>query len=112
MTRNWILGALLAAGLLIPAAALAHEGHAHTFRGTVSAINGPTLEVKSTDGETTLVFTLDEKTMIQRGREKVDRTAIKGGERVVVSALEVPAGKTMTAQKVQLAAPAPATASR
>jgi hypothetical protein len=104
--RKILAFVMTAVALLVPAIAQAHEGHAHTFRGTISAINGPTLEMKTTDGKT-LVFTLDAKTAIQRGRTRVDVKAIKGGERVVVSALEVPAGKTMTAQTVQLAAPAP-----
>ena len=104
-----ILAAVITAvALLVPAIVQAHEGHGHTYRGTISAINAPTLELKTTDGKA-LVFAIDEKTRILRGKVRVDIKAIRGGERAVVSALEVPAGKTMTAQRIELAAPAPTT---
>jgi hypothetical protein len=45
----------------------------------------------------------------QRALTKVDAKELKAGERIVVSALPVAAGKVMTAINVQLRVPAPAT---
>jgi hypothetical protein len=78
--------------------------------GTLSSVQETQFEVKTTDGKM-LVFQVNPKTVYQRGKAKVAGTELKVGERVVVSALQVPAGKTMTAQVVQLAV-APAAASK
>lgn len=93
--------------LSLSVTAFAHEGHPHRFMGTLSAVTGSQLEVKTTDGKT-LVFALDGKSVVQQGRAKAEVKDLKVGERIVVSALEVPAGKTMTAINVQLRVPAPA----
>jgi len=95
--------------LLLSVAAVAHEGHPHRFLGTLSAVQGSQIEVKTTDGKT-VVFTLDQKTVIQQGRAKADVKELKLGERIVVSALPVAAGKVMTAINVQLRVPVPAPA--
>lgn len=108
MNRMWIAGIALVVALASPAALLAHEGHPHRFLGTVSAVHDGQVEVKTADGKTA-VFTLDAKTVVQQGRVKADAKELKIGERVVVSALPVPAGKVMTAINIQLRAPAPAT---
>lgn len=103
MTNMRIAVAALACVLIVPAAVPAHEGHAHKFMGTLSSVQEAQFEVKTTDGKM-LVFQVDAKTVYQRGKAKVVGKDLKVGERVVVSALQVPAGKTMTAQLVQLAA--------
>ena len=114
MNQRWIVSLALVVALVVPSFALAHEGHPHQTMGAVSAVTATQLDVKATDGKT-VVFTLDAKTVYQRGKTKIDAAQLaaqlKVGARVVVSALEVAAGKTMTAQTVQLAVPA-ATASR
>jgi hypothetical protein len=97
--------------LLLSVAAVAHEGHPHRFLGTLSAVQASQIEVKTTDGKT-VVFTLDQKTVIQQGRAKADVKELKLGERIVVSALPVAAGKVMTAINVQLRALAPAPATK
>jgi hypothetical protein len=104
MTKTWICGSILAVALVMPAITVAHQGHPHQFMGTISSFNDTELQVRTTDGKT-VVFTLGAKTVYQRAKVKVDAKSLKAGERVVVSALEVPAGKVMTAQTVQLAAP-------
>lgn len=89
---------------------LAHPGHEHTIMGTVSMVHQNHLEVKATDGKTSLI-TMDEKTRILRGTAKVKADSIKASERVVVTAVETKdkAGKTiMLAKEVRLAAPVPA----
>ncbi len=101
MPNRWILSAALLAAVILPFKAAAHEGHAHKFMGTVSVVEDAQLELKTTEGKTVL-FLLDAKTTYQRGKTKVDGKDIKVGERIVVSALEAPAGKTMTAQTIQL----------
>jgi hypothetical protein len=111
MSKNWIVAVAAAFALLLPIAALAHEGHPHRFLGTVSAVHDGQLEVKLTDGKT-VVFALDAKSVVQQGRVKVDPKELKAGERIVVSALPVPAGKVMTAINVQLRVPAPAAATK
>ncbi|OFW13281.1 MAG: hypothetical protein A3H29_11690 [Acidobacteria bacterium RIFCSPLOWO2_02_FULL_67_21] len=100
---RWILAAALLAAVILPFKAAAHEDHAHKFMGTVSVVEEAQLELKTTDGKTVL-FLLDAKTTFQRGKAKVDGKDLKVGERIVVSALEVTTGKTMTAQIVQLPA--------
>ena len=102
MTKMWIAAVAIVGALVDPSLTAAHEGHAHKFMGTVSAVQQAQLEVKTTEGKM-VVFLLDAKTTYQRGKTKVDGKELKIGERVVVSALQVPAGKTMTAQTVQLA---------
>jgi len=111
MDRIWIAGIALIAALTLSPVASAHEGHPHRFLGTVSAVHDGQLEVKTTDGKT-VVFMLDAKSVLQQGRVKVDAKELKTGERVVVSALPVAAGKVMTAINVQLRVPAPAPATK
>lgn len=101
MHKGWILAAAVLTAIVLPFPAGAHEGHAHKFMGTVSVVDDAQLELKMTDGKTVL-FVLDAKTTYQRGKTKVDGKDVKVGERIVVSALEVPTGKTMTAQTIQL----------
>ena len=111
MNRIWIAGVALVVACAFPSVMLAHEGHPHRFLGTVSAVHDGQLEVKTTDGKT-VVFALDAKTVVQQGRAKAGANEIKAGERVVVSALPVPAGKVMAAINVQLRVAAATTAAR
>jgi hypothetical protein len=113
MTRRFTLVAALVAALAVPGFALAHEGHAHKVMGTVTTLHENHLEVKATDGKTSMI-TLNEKTKVLRGTAKATVDEIKPGERVVVTATQIKGkdGKvTMIATEVRLSA-APATASR
>ena len=105
MTRLVSILALTLA--LSPAASvLAHEGHEHKMMGTVSAIHESHLELKATDGKTSMV-TMNEKTRVLRGSVKLSADAVKVGERVVVTAIETKGtdGKAlMVASEVRLAA--------
>src|SRR5688572_31410969 len=100
MSKKWIAGLGLVALLVLPVAALAHEGHAHKYMGTVTTVSATHLEVKTTDGKTVRVV-LNAKTAVARGKQKADLAALKAGERVVV---EVPNEKDMVASKVTLPA--------
>jgi hypothetical protein len=101
-----MVGAALAAVLLIPVAARAHEGHTHKVMGTVTSVEGGHVMVKTTDGKTVMVM-LDGKTTVTRGKTKLTASAVKVGERVVVEGTE--AKSMVTAKTVKLgevAAPA------
>ena len=101
MNKKWILGAALVASLAIPAYARAHEGHAHKVMGTIVMRHENHLEVRTKDGKT-VTITMNEKTSVLRGKQKLDREALKAGERVVV---DVGNGKApMTAREVKLGA--------
>ncbi len=109
MTKQSIVAAAALIALLVPVAALAHEGHPHRFMGTVSAVQDEQLEVKLTDGEV-VTFTLNAETIYRQGKTKVVGKLPQAGERVVVSAMPVEEGKVMVAETVQL--PVPTTAAR
>jgi hypothetical protein len=108
MTYKWIFGAILAAALVMPAAARAHEGHAHKVMGTVSAVTANSFEMKTPEGKV-ITVALNEKTKFARGKQKVDAATVKVGERVVV---EVASEKAMIATSVTMAAPTPVVAKK
>jgi hypothetical protein len=87
MQKKWIVAMVLAATLVLPVVARAHEGHTHKALGTVSSIDGQHVVVKTTDGKTVTVM-LDKETTITRGKEKLDSAALKVGERVSVDYME------------------------
>jgi hypothetical protein len=87
MSKQWTIGAILAAALLIPTVAPAHEGHAHKVMGTVSSVDGNNLMVKTTDGKTVMVM-LDGKTKLTKGKTKIDVAAVKAGDRIVAEGPE------------------------
>lgn len=109
MNLRWIGVSALAIALLLPAAAIAHEGHAHKVMGTVSAVSPTQLDVTTTDGKTVIVV-LNPKTTFKQGTAKADATVLKVGERVVVSATQAKGAKLMTATSVQVPKAAVATA--
>ena len=100
MSRKWIVGIALAAALVLPMVAGAHEGHAHKVLGTVASVQGSNVQVKTTDGKV-ITVTLDGKTTFTRGKVKLDATALKVGERVSVDYMQQ---KTVnTAKTIKLA---------
>jgi hypothetical protein len=94
-----LVGAALAAVLLVPMAARAHEGHLHKVMGTVTSVKDDHVMVKTTDGKTVTVM-LDGKTTVTRGTTKLTAAAVKVGERVVVEGTE--AKSMVTAKTVKL----------
>lgn len=99
MSGRWLVGVALAAALLIPGFARAHEGHAHKVMGTVSSIEGLNWTVKTTDGKTVKVV-LNGKTTLTRAKVKLNVAAVKVGDRVVVEGADEKA--TITAKTVQV----------
>lgn len=106
MTKKWMLASLVAVALVLPAAAWAHEGHAHKILGTISAIQANRVELKTPEGKTVSVV-VNAKTTYARGKQKVDVTALKVGERIVA---EVASEKDMIATAVTMAAAVPVAA--
>jgi hypothetical protein len=108
MNRTWIAAVALLVSLAVPAASLAHTGHAHKVMGTVSSVDGKNFMVKTTDGKTVMVM-MDAKTKITRGKAKVDETSLQVGERIVAEGAED--HEMIMATSVQLPA-APATTAK
>jgi hypothetical protein len=106
--KRWIIAVVIALLGAPVATSFAHEGHEHKIMGTVSMRHEFHLEVKATDGKTTVV-TLTDKTKVKRGDATAALDSIKQGERVVVTAVETKGkdGKTaLVATEVRLAASA------
>ena len=99
MNRKWILGMILIAVLVVPVATRAHEGHAHKVMGTVSAIDGNRVTVKTTDAKTVMVI-LDAKTRITQGKTKLDVKAVRVGTRIVAEGADVKG--VLTAASIQV----------
>jgi Domain of unknown function (DUF5666) len=91
--------ALLVALAAAPSLASAHEGHAHKVMGTISSIQGTNLMVKGTDGKTVMVM-MDAKTKITQGKNKVEASALKVGDRVVAEGPEEKGMITATTLKL------------
>ena len=107
MQKKWFGAIALAAALAVPVAAHAHPGHAHKVMGTVSSIDGKTLMVKTTDGKMVMVM-LDPKTKITQGKNKVDLSTVKVGDRVVAEGREEKSMLAAATLKVGEAAARPA----
>ncbi len=84
----------------------AHEDHAHTVMGTVTARDAKHVEVKTPSGDV-LSIALNEKTAVVRAKRKVDPAELKVGLRVVV---DIGNGEDpLVAKEVQLGVVAGAT---
>jgi hypothetical protein len=73
--------------MVVPAALSAHEGHAHKVMGTVSSVSGKNLMVKTAEGKTVMVM-LDDKTKVTQGKDAVDASKLKVGDRIVAEGPE------------------------
>ena len=109
MKTNRLVALVLTVALMLPVVALAHEGHVHKALGTVESINGDHVAIKTTDGKSLTVM-LDKKTTVTRGKEKLDATALKVGERISVDYMEE--NKMMMAQAIKLGTTTAATAKK
>lgn len=109
MVGRWTVCLVLMVALVMPAAAWAHEGHAHKVLGTIAAVSDAQLDVKTTDGKTVAIV-LDAKTVYRQGKVRTDVKMLKLGERVVIEAEQAAGAKLMTAKTVTMAAPTPVTA--
>ncbi len=73
--------------LALPAVGLAHPGHEHKIMGTIAAIDGPRVVVKTTDGKERS-FEMTPLTKVLRGKAKADARELSVGMRVVVVVTE------------------------
>jgi hypothetical protein len=104
-----IVSTALIALLVFPVAARAHGGHVHKVMGTVTAHENNQLQVRTQDGKIVAIV-LNDKTAVLRGKAKLDLTALKAGERVVV---DIGDGKApVTAREVKVGELPAATASK
>jgi len=99
--KNIILAALVLA-VLAPAATFAHPGHEHKLMGTITAIDGSKVSMKTTDGKDT-TFTVTPTTSFKRGKAKGAQSDLKVGLRVVVNAGD--GAEPLKAKEVQYTAP-------
>jgi hypothetical protein len=76
--------ALVLSGAVLVAA---HEGHAHSMMGTITAVHPDMkhVEMKMTDGKTS-GFYVDDATKFTQGTKALSLSDLKPGQRVVVSA--------------------------
>src|SRR4051812_44442157 len=98
MKKKWVLGAVLAAIVALPAVGWAHAGHAHKVIGTVTSVQGQHLMVKTTDGKSVMVM-IDAKTTVTQGKAKIEVSALKTGDRIVAEGPE--AQGMVTAQTIR-----------
>ena len=104
--KKWMIGLMMIVlAVVAPAAARAHEGHAHKVMGTVASVDGKNVMVKTADGKTVMVM-LDAKTKITQGKTKLEASALKVGDRVVAEGPEEKDMITATTLKVGEAVPA------
>ena len=82
MTRRMALVVAVVAVLAAPAA-WAHDGHAHTVMGTVTALDAKLVKVKTPSGEV-LSIGITDKTSVLRAKRKVAIAEVQVGRRVVV----------------------------
>lgn len=99
--KNFILAALVMA-VLAPAATFAHPGHEHKLLGTITAINGNKVSMKTTEGKDA-VFTVTPLTTFKRGKAKGEQSDLKVGLRIVVNAGD--GAEPMKAKEVQYTVP-------
>lgn len=102
--RTWTIAVVVAVMLALPGTARAHEGHMHHALGTVATIDGEHVGIKTTDGKSITVM-LDKKTTFTRGKDKLDASALKVGERVSVDYMEE--NKMNMAHAIKLGTTAP-----
>lgn len=104
MTRR-LFSLALSSLLLLPVAALAHEGHDHKLMGTIVSVTAKQIVIKTTDGpeKTAEIVAL---TTLHKGKDKGAQADLKAGLKVV---LNVGDGKEpLKAKDIQYVA-APAT---
>src|SRR5688572_27545473 len=108
MRNRRALVAVLIAALLAPAVSWAHDG-VHKVIGTVTAVKGNQVEVRTTTGKRETVL-LNPAVPVTRGTRKAAVADVKVGERVSIDCTDLKG--VMTAQSVKLGTAASTTAQR
>jgi hypothetical protein len=99
--KNFIWAAVVLA-VLAPAASFAHPGHEHKLMGTITAVDGNKVSMKTTEGKDA-VFTVTPLTTFKRGKDKGAQSDLKVGLRIVVNAGD--GAEPMKAKEIQYSAP-------
>ena len=73
---------------LLPTLAIAHGGEEHVT-GTVTKISDTSVTVKTTAGKTVEVGFDAKMTTYERGKQPIQKSDIKVGDRIVIHAMEV-----------------------
>jgi hypothetical protein len=100
---NFLRVLLVLCVALVATPVFAHPGHDHKIMGTIAAINGDSVTVKTTKGQER-TFAITEKTTILRGKQAGARTDLVVGLRVVVNVGD--GHEPLKAKSVQYSAPA------
>ena len=100
--KNLMLVALVLA-VLAPAATFAHPGHEHKLMGTITAIDGNKVSMKTTEGKDA-TFTVTPITSFKSGKGKGAQADLKVGLRIVVNAGD--GAEPLKAKEVQYTLPA------
>jgi len=100
--KNLLLAALVLA-VLTPAATVAHPGHEHKLMGTITAIDGSKVSMKTTEGKNS-TFAVTPTTAFKRGKSKGAQSDLKVGLRVVVNVGD--GSEPLKAKEVQYTVPA------
>lgn len=97
--KHWIVAIVVVTALAWPTAVFAHEGHTHKALGTITSVEGEHVGIKTNDGKSITIM-LDKKTAVTRGKDKLDASALKVGERVSIEYME--SNKMLMAQAIKL----------
>lgn len=100
--KNLFLAAFVLA-ILAPAATFAHPGHEHKLLGTITAVDGSKITMKTTEGKAA-TFTVTPVTTFKRGKAKGAQTDLKVGLRIMVNAGD--GAEPLKAKEVQYTLPA------
>jgi hypothetical protein len=100
--KNLILAAFVLA-VLAPAATFAHPGHEHKLMGTITAVDGNKISMKTTEGKDATV-TVTPITTFKNGKAKGAQSDLKVGLRIVVNAGD--GAEPLKAKEVQYTLPA------
>ena len=100
--KNLFLAAVVLA-VLAPVATFAHPGHEHKLLGTITAVDGSKITMKTTEGKDA-TFAVTPLTTFKRGKAKGAQTDLKVGLRIVVNAGD--GAEPLKAKEVQYTLPA------
>ncbi len=105
MTRRSLLlaGAAALGATIVPSAALAHPGHDHKVMGTIAAVDGRRITIKTTDGKD-VTFAITDTTKLMRDKRKGEAADLKAGLRVVANLGD--GAEPLTARELQYSAAA------
>ncbi len=98
-----MLLAIACVALLAPTVALAHPGHEHKLLGTITAIAGNKISMKTTEGKD-VTFSVIPTTSFKSGKGRGAQSDLKVGLRIVVNAGD--GAEPMKAKEIQYTLPA------